>query len=154
MSHVRAIPGWTQARDAVRNNPQLNWRVANLPDHSVGFLNEVKKHFDQAAENAASKFNPGRNHQVQATHEMQASAVKQIGEAKSADYQIALEISDRDASNSLSPCFRDRSANSPRRTSRRKRRSRRCFPKIRSRERPAKSRMPFLLSCKAPPCGR
>jgi DNA-binding GntR family transcriptional regulator len=92
MSHVRAIPGWTQARDAVRNNPQLNWRVANLPDHSVGFLNEVKKHFDQAAENAASKFNPGRNHQVQASNEMAASAVKQVGEAKSADYQIALEI--------------------------------------------------------------
>jgi DNA-binding GntR family transcriptional regulator len=92
MSHVRAIPGWTQARDAVRNNPQLNWRVATLPDHSVGFLNEVKKHFDTAAENAASKFNPGRNHQVQASNEMAASAVKQIGEAKSADYQIALEI--------------------------------------------------------------
>jgi len=92
MSHVRAIPGWTQARDAVRNNPQLNWRVANLPDHSVGFLNEVKKQFDQAAENAASKFNPSRNHQVQASNEMAASAVKQVGEAKSADYQIALEI--------------------------------------------------------------
>jgi DNA-binding GntR family transcriptional regulator len=92
MTHVRAIPGWQQARDAVRNNPQLNWRVANLPDHSVGFLNEVKKHFDQAAENAASKFNPGRNHQVQASNEMAASAVKQVGEAKSADYQIALEI--------------------------------------------------------------
>lgn len=92
MRHVRAIPGWEHARDAVRNNPQLNWRVANLPDHSVGFLNEVKKHFDQAAENAASKFNPGRNHQVQASNEMAASAVKQVGEAKSADYQIALEI--------------------------------------------------------------
>jgi DNA-binding GntR family transcriptional regulator len=92
MTHVRAIPGWEQARDAVRNNPQLNWRVANLPDNSVGFLNEVKKHFDQAAENAGSKFNPGRNHQVQSSNEMAASAVKQIGEAKSADYQIALEI--------------------------------------------------------------
>jgi DNA-binding GntR family transcriptional regulator len=92
MTHVRAIPGWEQARDAVRNNPQLNWRVANLPDNSVGFLNEVKKHFDQAAENSGSKFNPGRNHQVQSSNEMAASAVKQIGEAKSADYQIALEL--------------------------------------------------------------
>jgi hypothetical protein len=27
MTHVRAIPGWTEARDAVRNNEQLNWRV-------------------------------------------------------------------------------------------------------------------------------
>jgi hypothetical protein len=49
----------------VRNNPQLPGALKNLPDHSVGFLNEVKKHFDQAAENAASKFNPGRNHQTQ-----------------------------------------------------------------------------------------
>ena len=92
MSHVRAIPGWTEARNAVRNNPQINWRVAHLPDESVGFLNEVKKHFDQAAENAASKFNSGRNKQVQSSNEMAASALKQIGEVKSADYEIALAI--------------------------------------------------------------
>jgi hypothetical protein len=91
MTHVRTIPGWTEARNAVRNDPQLNWRVAHLPDHSVGFLNQVKKQFDQAAENSASKFNPGRNKEVQSSNEMAASAVRQIGEAKSADYQIALE---------------------------------------------------------------
>jgi len=103
MTHVRAIPGWEQARDAVRNNPQLNWRVANLPDNSVGFLNEVKKQFDQAAENAGSKFNPGRNHQVQSSNEMAASAVKQIGEAKSTDYQIALEVGRRGRQEFLEP---------------------------------------------------
>lgn len=92
MSHVRAIPGYTEARDAVRNNPQINWRVAHLPDNSVGFLNEVKKHFDQAAQNAGSKFNPARNHQVQSSNEMAASALKQIGEAKSPEYQAALGI--------------------------------------------------------------
>jgi hypothetical protein len=92
MSHVRAIPGWTEARDAVRNNPQIGWRVEHLPDNSVGFLNAVKKHFDQAAENSGSKFNPGRNKEVQSSNEMAASAVRQIGEAKSAEYQIALEI--------------------------------------------------------------
>jgi DNA-binding GntR family transcriptional regulator len=92
MSHVKAIPGWTEARDAVRNNPQINWRVAHLPDESVGFLNQVKKHFDQAAENASSKFNPAKNREVQASNEMAASALKQIGEVKSADYQIALGI--------------------------------------------------------------
>jgi hypothetical protein len=37
MSHVRAIPGWTEARDAVRNNEQLNWRVAHLPTIASGF---------------------------------------------------------------------------------------------------------------------
>jgi hypothetical protein len=91
MTHVRAIPGWTEARDAVRNGPNA-WRVENLPDNSVGFLNAVKKHFDELAENAGSKFNPERSHETQATREMQASAVKQIGEVKSPDYQIALEI--------------------------------------------------------------
>lgn len=92
MSHVRAIPGWTEARDAVRNNPQINWRVANLPDNSVGFLNEVKKHFDQAAQNAGSKFNAERNHQVQSSNEMAASALRQIGEVKSPEYQVALGV--------------------------------------------------------------
>ncbi|BBB99401.1 hypothetical protein [Bradyrhizobium elkanii] len=91
MSHVRSIPGWTEARDAVRNGPN-GWRVANMPDNSVGFLNAVKKHFDNLAENAASRFNPERNHETQATREMQASAVRQIAEVKSQDYQIALDI--------------------------------------------------------------
>ena len=96
MKAVKAIPGYRQARNAVRNNPQLNWRVKDLPDNSVGFLNEVKKVFDQAAENAGSKFNPAKNHQVQASNEMAASALKEIGVAKSAEYEIALGIQ-RDA---------------------------------------------------------
>lgn len=91
MTHVKAIPYWEEARDAVRNS-EAGWRVAHLPDNSVGFLNQVKKYWDQAAENAASKFNPQKNKELQSTHEMQASAVKQIGETKSVDYQIALEI--------------------------------------------------------------
>lgn len=103
MALVRQIPGFREARDAVRNSPQLNRYVAHLPDNSVGFLNEVKKHFDIAAENAGSKFNPMRNHQVQATHEAAASAVKQIGELLSADYQTALEIGRRGRQQFLQP---------------------------------------------------
>lgn len=91
MSYVRAIPGWTEARNAVRKGPNA-WRVEHLPDASVGFLNAVKKHFDDAAENAGSKFNPSRSQETRATHEMQASAVKQIAEVKSPDYAIALGI--------------------------------------------------------------
>jgi hypothetical protein len=106
MSHVRSIPGYTEARDAVRGNPQINWRVAHLPDHSVGFLNEVKKQFDQAAENAASKFNPAKNHQVQASNEMAASALKQIGIHKSADYEIALEIQKQAREQFLEPLLK------------------------------------------------
>ncbi|MGW1422693.1 hypothetical protein ACWAT4_21565 [Bradyrhizobium manausense] len=102
MTHVRAIPGWTEARDAVRNGPNA-WRVENLPDNSVGFLNAVKKHFDELAENAGSRFNPQRSHETQATREMQASAVRQIGEVKSTDYQIALEIGRRGRQEFLEP---------------------------------------------------
>jgi DNA-binding GntR family transcriptional regulator len=103
MTHVRSIPGWTEARDAVRNNPQIGWRVAHLPDNSVGFLNQVKKEFDQAAENAASKFNPAKNREVQSSNEMAASALKQIGEVKSQDYEIALAIQEQARERYLDP---------------------------------------------------
>lgn len=89
MSHVRAIPGWTEARDAVRNNEQLNWRVAHLPDNSVGFLNEVKKQFSQSQENAASSFAQNRNQQVASTHGMAENAVRQIAIAKSEQHAMA-----------------------------------------------------------------
>jgi hypothetical protein len=102
MTHVKSIPNWTEARDAVRKGPDA-WRVKNLPDNSVGFLNEVKKHFDAAAENAGSKFNPMRNHQTQDTFEKGAAAVKGIGELKSSDYQIALEIGRRGRQEFLEP---------------------------------------------------
>jgi hypothetical protein len=106
MSHVRAIPGWTQARDAVRNNPQIGWRVAHLPDESVGFLNQVKKHFDQAAENAGSKFNPAKNREAQSSNEMAASALKQIGEAKSSSYADALAIQQAGREQVLEPLLK------------------------------------------------
>lgn len=92
MAQVRRIPGYQQARDAVRKDPMLNWRVEHLPDESVGFLNEVKKQFDQAGKNAGSKFNQSANQQVQSSNEMAASAVKQIGETVSPDYAIALAV--------------------------------------------------------------
>lgn len=106
MTHVKAIPGWTEARDAVRNNEQINWRVAHLPDNSVGFLNQVKKQFDQAAENASSKFNPAKNREVQSSNEMAASALKQIGEAKSTDYATALAIQKQAREQFLEPLLK------------------------------------------------
>ncbi len=92
MALVKTIPGYEAARNAVRNSDQLNSYVAHLPDNSVGFLNEVKKYFDQQAKNSASKFNPAANQQVQAVNEKAASAVKQIGELKSQDYAVALGV--------------------------------------------------------------
>lgn len=100
---IQTIPGYAESLAAVRNNPQINWRVAHLPDNSVGVLNEVKKHFDQAAQNAGSRFNPARNHQVQASNEMGASAARQIGIARSADYEIALAIQQQARTQFLEP---------------------------------------------------
>lgn len=105
-SHITTIPGYKESLKAVRDNPQINWRIAHLPDNSVGVLNEVKKHFDQAAENAASKFNPSKNRQVQSSNEMAADAARQIGIAKSADYEIALEIQKQARERYLEPLLK------------------------------------------------
>lgn len=92
MAQLQRIPGYKQARDAVRNDPQLNSYVSHLPDNSVGFLNELKKQFDQQGANAASKFNPAANQQIAAANTKAAEAVKQIGIAKSVDYEVALKV--------------------------------------------------------------
>lgn len=102
MQQVRQIPGFDEAARAVRAAPDA-WRVQHLPDESVGFLNAVKKHFDNAAENAGSQFNPMKNHGVQSSHEMSASAVKQIGELVSPDYRTALDIGRRGREQFLQP---------------------------------------------------
>lgn len=117
MSYVRAIPGWTEARDAVRNNEQLNWRIRHLPDNSIGFLNEVKKFFGQQKENAASTFAQNRNQQVSATHGMAEDAVRQIAIAKAEQhalahgggpntYQAALDIQSQAREQFLEPLLR------------------------------------------------
>lgn len=103
MTTVRGIPGFEEAAKAVRKDPMIGWRVEHLPDNSVGFLNQVKKHFDQAAENAGSKFNPAKNKEAQSSNEMAASAMKQIGEYKSADYQIALQFQQQAREKYLQP---------------------------------------------------
>lgn len=103
MVHVKSIPGYQEARDAVRKSPQLNSYVAHLPDNSVGFLNEVKKYFDQQKKNSSSKFNQGANQQVAAVHGKAAEALKQIGEYKSPDYVIALGIQKKAREKYLEP---------------------------------------------------
>lgn len=92
MAQSRSVPGWEEARNAVRSNPQLNRYVANLPDDSVGFLNEVKKYLDNAAENAASPINQQKNMQVAAGYGADARAIKQAAVDASPGYEVALNI--------------------------------------------------------------
>jgi hypothetical protein len=95
MARVRAHPGWPAARDAVRNDPQLNRYVAHLPDDSVGFLNEVKKQLDAAATHAAEPLNTqGRNMQRSAGFGQDATSIRNIASnvPTSTAYPTALAI--------------------------------------------------------------
>ncbi|ANW00688.1 hypothetical protein [Bradyrhizobium icense] len=95
MERVRALPGYAAARDAVRNDPQLNRYVADLPEESVGFLNEVKKQLDNAAQHAAEPLNTqGRNMQRAAGFGQDAAAVRNIASnvQTSTAYPTALAI--------------------------------------------------------------
>lgn len=104
-AQIKTIPGYTESLEAVRNAPDA-WRVQHLPDNSVGVLDKVKQHFDQMAQNAGSKFNPQKSRSVQSSHEMSASATKKIGIAKSADYEIALEIQKQAREQYLEPLLK------------------------------------------------
>ena len=106
MARVRALPGYPEARDAVRSNPQLNRNVAHLPENSVGFLNEVKKQLDQMAENAAGPMNQQRNMQISAGHGQDATAVRQAAEAASPDYAVALGVQAQARQRYLDPLLR------------------------------------------------
>jgi hypothetical protein len=90
MARVRALPGYEEARTAVRGDPQLNRHVANLPDDSVGFLNEVKKQLDQMGQNARSPVAQNQNMQRAAGLGQDAEAVRDAGTRASRDYAMAL----------------------------------------------------------------
>jgi hypothetical protein len=92
MGRIRMAPGWAEARDAVRNDPQLARYVQGLPDNSVGFVNEVKKYLDTAAENAAAPVNQQRNMQRSAGYGQDATLMRTTAEAVSPEYATALGI--------------------------------------------------------------
>jgi hypothetical protein len=92
MAKVRVLPGFEEAAKAVREDPQLNRYVSHLPDHSVAFLNEVKKYFDQASKNAAAPLAQNPNMQRAAGYGSDARAVSSIAENKSLDYATALAV--------------------------------------------------------------
>lgn len=103
MTRVRALPGYAEARDAVRNDPQLARYVQGLPEDSVGFLNEVKKFLDTAAENAAGPMNAQRNQQRAAGYGSDARVARQTGINASPDYEVALGIQERARDQYLQP---------------------------------------------------
>lgn len=103
MARVRALPGYPEASAAVRSDPQLARYVKGLPEDSVGFLNEVKKQLDTAAENAASPVNAQKNMQRSSGYGSDAKIVREAGERASPDYARALGIQRRGREEILQP---------------------------------------------------
>lgn len=108
MQQVRALPGYREAADAVRNDPQLARYVQGLPEDSVGFLNEVKKQLDQAGTNAASPVQQNQNMQRAAGFGLDAEAARGIGVNASRrtpgnPYETALNIQSQGRERYLQP---------------------------------------------------
>jgi hypothetical protein len=103
MDTLRHLPGWDEALDAVRNNPQLARYVEGLPDDSVGVLNEVKKYLNQRSRNVASVTDPNRNMQQSAGYGRDADAVRDAGRRTSGEYGRALDIEERMRRGTLEP---------------------------------------------------
>jgi hypothetical protein len=78
MARIRNAPGWAEARDAVRNDPQLNRYVRNLPENSIGFLDEVKKYLRTQADNVAAPVNQQRNMQRSAGYGDDAELMREV----------------------------------------------------------------------------
>jgi hypothetical protein len=89
MKVVETTPGYKELRDEIRSDPHLNSTVAHLPDDSVGFLNEVKKLYDQRARNLSLK-GPEQNQQRAASYSSGAQTMKGAALNASPDYEVAL----------------------------------------------------------------
>lgn len=103
MARVRAVPGYDIARRAIERDPQLRRYVQGLPENSVGYVNEIKKYLDQAAENAAGPMNAQRNMQRSSGFGQDATLMRQTGIRNSADYETALAIQQQGREQFLQP---------------------------------------------------
>ena len=102
-AQMASLPGYEEALKTVRSTPQLNRYVANLPDDSVGVLNEVKKQLDNAAANSAKAASPTQNMQVASGYSSDARATNQMGRQLSPEYGQALDIQTAGRSRVLAP---------------------------------------------------
>lgn len=89
---IQNAPGWAEARDAVRNDPQLARYAQGMPDDSIAFLNEVQKYLNQQGENAAGAINAQRNQQRAAGYGQDATTVRQAAEQASPEFAQAVQM--------------------------------------------------------------
>lgn len=103
MARIQALPGYQQAVDEIRRNPQLARYVNGLPDNSVGFQNEVQKLLQQHSDNAVGPFTQQRNQQISAGYGSDATTVRQTLQRNSPEFATALDIQRRGRERFLDP---------------------------------------------------
>lgn len=92
---VQNAPGWNEARNAIRNDPQLARYVQGMPDDSIAFLNEVQKYLAQQGDNAAGPMNAQRNQQRAAGYGQDATTARTAAEQASPDFAQAVQTQAR-----------------------------------------------------------
>jgi hypothetical protein len=92
MAQLEQLPGWEQAFNTVRGNPQLNRDIATLPDNSAVVVDAVRKELDRLSTQAASPLDPGANQTVASGFRRDAAEVRNA--ATSASYNLADAIRD------------------------------------------------------------
>lgn len=90
MARLRNLPGWGEATNAIKSDPQLARYVRGMSEDSVGFANEVKKYLDQQGKNAAAPVNAQANMQRSAGYGADANAVRDAAMDASPWYRGAL----------------------------------------------------------------
>jgi hypothetical protein len=99
----RSVPGFTQALEHVRTQPNWAAELQGLPDNSVIVLDAVKRRMQQTAENMGAATNPDRDLFVASSQGRASQAVDRAARRASSPYRRALDEQARARGADLEP---------------------------------------------------
>lgn len=99
----RSVPGFTQAFEHVRTQPNWAAELQGLPDNSVIVLDAVKRRMQQTAENMGAATNPDRDLFVSSSQGRASQAVDRAARRSSRPYRRALDEQARARQAELEP---------------------------------------------------
>jgi hypothetical protein len=99
----RSVPGFTQALEHVRTQPNWAAELQGLPDNSVIVLDAVKRRMQQTAENMGAATNPDRDLFVASSQRRASEAVDRAARRASRPYRRALDEQSRARGAELEP---------------------------------------------------
>lgn len=102
----RGVPGFTQALEYVRTQPNWAQNLAGLPDGSAAVLDAVKRRMRQTAENAGMATNPDRDLFLSSSQGRAADVVDRAARRSSRPYRQAVDEQARARGAELEPLQR------------------------------------------------